>query len=60
MKKESGSGKKVRQAKRRVPYSGEKCPAVERKVPERRIESFLSGLDGVRGYVASAGEKKVP
>jgi len=40
--KESGSGKK----ERRVPYSGEKCPAVEKKVPGRRIGSFLSGLMG--------------
>jgi len=61
-KKKSG-----RQRERRVPYSGEKCPAVEKKVPGRRIGSFLSGLDGVRGYtqtglgyVGSTGEKKVP
>ena len=35
-KKKSG-----RQRERRVPYSGEKCPAVEKKVPGRRIGSFL-------------------
>ena len=40
-KKKSG-----RQRERRVPNSGEKCPAVEKKVPGRRIGSFLSGLMG--------------
>ena len=69
---EASSGERVRQRKKKsgrqrergVLYSGEKCPAVEKKVPGRRIESFLSGR--VRGYtqtglryVRSAVEKKV-